>query len=108
MTQDGYAPAAHYDRVTEAWRLLLGAELHYGYFASGAEELPVATYALTTQLIEAAQLAPGLRVLDVGCGVGEPARRLAREFGVDVLGITTSEVGVATATELTAREAVPG
>jgi len=103
-----YAPAAHYDRVTAAWGLLLGAELHYGYFATGQEQLPVATRALTTQMLEAAQLRAGLRVLDVGCGTGEPARRLAREFGVEVLGITTSEVGVATATEITQAEGVDG
>jgi len=108
MTTEHYAPAAHYDRVTEAWGLLLGAELHYGYFATRQEPLPVATRALTSQLIEAAQLRPGLEVLDVGCGTGEPARRLAREFGVRVLGITTSEVGVATATEISRAEGVDG
>ena len=56
----GYAPAAHYDRVTEAWGLLLGAELHYGYFETGAEELAMATAALTDRMIAAAYLRPGL------------------------------------------------
>jgi cyclopropane fatty-acyl-phospholipid synthase-like methyltransferase len=99
MTHDEYAPAAHYDRVTEAWGLLLGDELHYGLFQSGEEDLATATGALTARMIEAADLAPGLRVLDVGCGTGTPACRLAWEHGVEVLGITTSEVGVAAATE---------
>jgi 27-O-demethylrifamycin SV methyltransferase len=40
-------------------------------------------------------------VLDVGCGTGGPARHLAG-LGAVVTGITTSEVGVATATELAA------
>lgn len=94
MTQDSYAPAEHYDRVTEAWGLLLGPELHYGVFTTGDEELLVATNRLTTMMLEAARLAPGLRVLDVGCGSGAPACRLAGEHEVEVLGITTSEVGV--------------
>ena len=42
MSED-YEPAAHYDRVTAAWGMLLGHELHYGYFASGDEDLPTAT-----------------------------------------------------------------
>ncbi len=93
------APAAHYDRVTRAWGLLLGEELHYGVFADGDEPLPEATAALTRRMIEAARLEPGQRVLDVGCGTGTQACRLAADFGVEVLGITTSEVGVAEATE---------
>jgi 27-O-demethylrifamycin SV methyltransferase len=95
-------PAAHYDRVTDAWGLLLGDELHYGVFAHDDDPLPVATAALTTRMVEASQLSPGLTVLDVGCGTGAPARALATEHGVRVTGITTSEVGVATATELAA------
>ena len=27
-------PAAHYDRVHGAWRLVMGEEFHYGYFES--------------------------------------------------------------------------
>jgi 27-O-demethylrifamycin SV methyltransferase len=90
-------PAAHYDRVTEAWRLLLGDELHYGVFRTGDEPLAVATAALTDRMITAAQLSPGLDVLDVGCGTGAPAMRLVSGFGVRVLGISTSGLGVATA-----------
>ncbi len=97
MTESGYDPAEHYDRVTAAWRLLLGDELHYGVFVDGDEPLPVATAELTRRMIDAAELAGGLDVLDVGCGSGAPACRLADEFGVRVLGITTSAVGVAEA-----------
>lgn len=100
-----YDPAEHYDRVTEAWLLLMGAELHYGVFDRGDEELETATNALTERMIEAAGLGqaadsdarPRLRVLDVGCGSGAPACMLATRFGVEVVGITTSAVGVAEA-----------
>jgi 27-O-demethylrifamycin SV methyltransferase len=97
VTSIDYDPAEHYDRVTEAWALLLGAELHYGVFDTGDEPLPVATAALTARMIEAAQLEPGLEVLDVGCGSGAPACTLAQRFDVRVVGITTSAVGVTTA-----------
>jgi 27-O-demethylrifamycin SV methyltransferase len=92
-----YDPEQHYDRVTAAWALLLGEELHYGVFDNGDEPLDVATAALTRRMIDAAELGPGLRVLDVGCGSGAPACALVEEFGVEVVGITTSGVGVAAA-----------
>lgn len=97
MTATAYEPAEHYDRVTDAWRLLLGEELHYGMFEDD-EPLDEATSALTRRMIECARLSPGLEVLDVGCGTGAPACRLAREHDVKVLGITTSPVGVDAAT----------
>jgi 27-O-demethylrifamycin SV methyltransferase len=94
---DNYAAADHYNRVTAAWGLLLGEELHYGVFEDPAEDLPVATGRLTSLMIEAAQLEAGLSVLDVGCGTGAPARRLAADHGVRVTGITTSEYGIESA-----------
>ena len=102
-----YEPSEHYDRVTDAWLLLMGDELHYGVFDHGNEPLAVATAALTDRMIEAAGLRPDVdtgddarprkRVLDVGCGSGAPACMLATAFDVEVVGITTSQVGVAEA-----------
>jgi 27-O-demethylrifamycin SV methyltransferase len=93
-----HLPEQHYDRVTESWRFLLGEDLHYGVFDTGDEDLPTATRALTQRMIDAATLSPGLDVLDVGCGTGSPACHLVEEFGVNVLGITTSAAGVELAT----------
>jgi 27-O-demethylrifamycin SV methyltransferase len=87
-------PAAHYDRVTAAWRLLLGEELHYGVFPTGEESLEVATAELTGRMIAALDLRPGDAVLDVGCGTGTQACRIAARYGVHVVGISTSAVGV--------------
>jgi len=47
-------------------------------------------------------LAPGLRVLDVGCGIGGPARTLAAEFGADVTGIDLTADFVVAARRLSA------
>ncbi len=107
MTQS-YDPAEHYDRVTEAWGLLLGEELHYGVFDHGDEPLAQATRRLTSLMIEAAAFEPGQQVLDVGCGSGAPACRLVQDHGVEVLGITTSAVGVAEATERARALGLPG
>lgn len=106
MTVPDYDPASHYDRVTQAWGLLLGDELHYGVFRTGTEALAEATHALTDEMVGAASLEPGLRVLDVGCGTGAPACRLVTEQHVDVLGITTSDVGVDAARQRARREGI--
>ena len=40
------------------------------------------------------------RLLDVGCGAGGPALRLAERTGADVVGVDVLEEGIATATQL--------
>jgi 27-O-demethylrifamycin SV methyltransferase len=94
-----YEPAAHYDRVTAAWTLLLGEELHYGIFEDGTEDLAAATANLTAAMEEAAQLREGCKVLDVGCGTGYPACVLAERWRGQVTGITTSAAGIDRARE---------
>jgi 27-O-demethylrifamycin SV methyltransferase len=101
-----YAAADHYNRVTAAWSLLLGEELHYGVFDQGATELPEATRRLTQLMVEALAVAPGLTLLDVGCGTGSPACYLAARHGVRCTGITTSTEGIRAATERAEREGV--
>jgi 27-O-demethylrifamycin SV methyltransferase len=108
VIEENFDPAAHYDRVTEAWRLLLGQDLHYGVFATGNESLSEATAALTDRMVEAARLQPGLRVLDVGCGNGAPGCFLAATFAVNVVGITTSKVGISLANERAAAAGLTG
>lgn len=72
----------------------LGTTKHLGGFES------------TRELIELCHLAADSRVLDVGCGVGATACYLAREVGVDVVGIDLRESMVARAAERAAREGV--
>ena len=51
------------------------------------------------ELGERAGIAPGVRVLDLCCGVAGPGRFLARELGCDLLGVDADAGAVALATE---------
>ncbi len=93
------APDIHYNRVSHAWRYLMGESFHYGYFDTVDQELDAATRALTLRMAERGQLRRGEHVLDIGCGIGHPARFLARSIGCRVTGISTSKTGVTLAQE---------
>ncbi len=107
-TETGYEPAAHYDHVHGAWQLIMGDEFHYGFFATSQVPLELAAAALTDQMLARARIAPGERVLDIGCGTGRQACDLAGTFGASVLGITTSASGVAAATALASNKNLDG
>ena len=57
----------------------------------------------TVAMAKTLDLAPSLRVLDVGSGIGGPARYFARAYGCDVTGIDLTPAFVELATNLTAR-----
>jgi 27-O-demethylrifamycin SV methyltransferase len=87
-------PVEHYDRITRAWQYLLGDDFHFGYFHDDTSSLDAATENLTTLLAERGSFGPDLKVLDVGCGIGNPACLLAEQYGCHVTGISTSGTGV--------------
>jgi ubiquinone/menaquinone biosynthesis C-methylase UbiE len=53
----------------------------------------------TEDLLEMCLLGPETRVLDVGCGGGQTACKIAREYGSRVVGIDISEVMISKAKE---------
>ena len=55
-----------------------------------ADEFHSAGRSATRALVELAKIPPGSRVLDVGSGLGGPARYLAATLGCDVTGIDLS------------------
>src|SRR5437868_14031258 len=57
----------------------------------------------TTELADAAELSPSTRVLDLGCGIGGPARYLAATFGCSVIGVDLSPGFIYAATYLMVR-----
>jgi len=83
-----------YDFVTDAWKIIFGDSFHIGYFEHGDESYQQATENLIWSLASMGTFSPGLKVLDVGCGVGGPAVMLHEKYGCEVLGITISEKGV--------------
>jgi cyclopropane-fatty-acyl-phospholipid synthase len=83
----------HYDLSNDFYRLWLDEDLQYScaYWADGVKTLEQAQMAKKAHIAAKLALAPGQRVLDIGCGWGGMALYLHRVAGVEVLGITLSE-----------------
>jgi tocopherol O-methyltransferase len=84
------AVAAHYNDLDAFYREVWGDHVHHGYWATGRETPGEAANALVDLLADRLDLRPGLSLVDIGCGYGETARRLAATRGVDVTGLTVS------------------
>jgi ubiquinone/menaquinone biosynthesis C-methylase UbiE len=84
----------HYNHVTDAWKEFMGDNFHFGYFETEQAELPVATNALIDKMAGLCRITNKSKILDVGCGIGEPALYIHKKFRCAVTGISTSERGV--------------
>jgi tocopherol O-methyltransferase len=84
------AVAAHYDDLDRFYREIWGEHVHHGLWRSGKESPEVAVEQLIALVAGCAEVAPGDRVCDVGCGYGGTARVLARAYGAVVTGVTIS------------------
>jgi 2-polyprenyl-3-methyl-5-hydroxy-6-metoxy-1,4-benzoquinol methylase len=62
----------------------------------------------TAELASAAGVDPSSRVLDIGCGIGGPARSLAAMFGCSVIGVDLSSAVIDAANYLTLRCGLSG
>jgi len=58
----------------------------------------------TIEALQLCDLQAGQTVLDIGCGVGGPARTVADTFGVSVTGINISQLQIDTARSISGRE----
>jgi len=83
--------AAHYDDLDSFYREIWGEHVHHGFWHSDAETAEQATHHLITEVAVQAQVQPGDRICDVGCGYGGTARTLVREHGAEVTALTISE-----------------
>ena len=64
--------------------------MHHGFWIDGRESSSQAARQLIELIASRAQITPGRRVCDIGCGYGATARMLAREFGAEVTAMTIS------------------
>jgi cyclopropane-fatty-acyl-phospholipid synthase len=98
--RDADAIAHHYDVGNDFYRLVLGPSLVYScaYFPAPDASLEEAQAAKLDLVCRKLALAPGLRLLDVGCGWGSLVLHAAREYGVRAVGVTISAEQAALAT----------
>ena len=96
----------HYDLSGDLYRLFLDEDMQYScaYFADPAMTLSEAQRAKKRHIAAKLMLRPELSVLDIGSGWGGLGVYLARNFDVDVLGITLSDEQHAASTDRAHRE----
>jgi SAM-dependent methyltransferase len=96
----------HYRRTDLSARILAALEkagktIHSYQDTAAFDEFHIRGREATRELARLAGLRAGLGVLDMGCGLGGPARLLAAEFGCTVTGIDLMEEFVQAAAMLT-------
>ncbi len=91
--RDAAAISSHYDVGNDFYALVLGPSMVYSCAVWEDEntDLDAAQETKLDLVCRKLSLGPGLRVLDVGCGWGSFALHAARNYGVDVVGVTLSK-----------------
>ncbi len=92
VERDAAAVRYHYDVGNDFFALFLDESMTYScaLFSRGATTLEEAQQAKLEVVAAKLGLAPGMRVLDVGCGWGSFAIHAARNYGATVTGVTLS------------------
>ena len=90
----------YYDLCTEFMAFSWGESLHFAPISPG-ESLEESKVRHQRLMIDKLNLSPGMTVIDIGCGLGGPMRRVVREAGVRGVGINYSEVQLEKARALT-------
>jgi len=92
--------SGYYDGATELYEYGWAKSFHFSRFYKGeafAASLARHEHYLAAQM----SLRPGMRVLDVGCGVGGPAREIARFADVNIVGLNNNEFQIGRARRYT-------
>lgn len=98
---DSEAIQYHYDVSNDFYRPWLGESMVYScaYFEQGDETLDQAQEKKIDHILRKIRLAPGQRLLDIGCGWGGLVLRAAQRFGARCVGVTLSQNQFDLATE---------
>ena len=91
----------YYDLCSEFMVYGWGESLHFAPLTP-QESLEDSKVRHQRLMIAKLNLQPGMTVVDVGCGVGGPMRRVVREAGVRVVGININQIQLANAKRLNA------
>jgi cyclopropane-fatty-acyl-phospholipid synthase len=96
----------HYDVSNDFYRLWLDDEMIYScaYFRTGTEDIHTAQRQKLDHICRKLRLAPGERLLDIGCGWGGLLRFAAQNYGVQGVGVTLSKNQYAYAHERIAQD----
>ncbi|KAL1697011.1 S-adenosyl-L-methionine-dependent methyltransferase [Schizophyllum commune] len=97
----------YYDGATELYEYGWGTSFHFSRFYKGesfAASLARHEHYLAAQM----NLKPGMRVLDVGCGVGGPARQITRFADVQIIGLNNNDFQIARARKYTKEAGLEG
>ena len=91
--RDAEAIAHHYDVSNQFYRYVLGPSMAYTcavfpYADATLEQAQEEKFDLVCRKLE---LKPGMRVLDVGCGWGGMVLHAAKNYGVEIIGVTLSK-----------------
>ncbi|MYA29515.1 MAG: methyltransferase domain-containing protein, partial [Nitrospira sp. SB0666_bin_27] len=81
----------YYDLCSEFMVYGWGESLHFAPLTP-QESLEDSKVRHQRLMIAKLELQPGMTVVDVGCGIGGPMRRVVREAGVRVVGININKV----------------
>ena len=109
VTDQGRKVASHWSRLAVTYEGALQSLEEKGIAADAVkvadlhalDMLHMGGLAATDSLASIAGIDAGQKVLDVGCGVGGPARRVASKFGAAVWGLELSETLYQTAVKFT-------
>ena len=82
-----------YNLVTDIYEWGWGQSFHFSPSLKG-KGVAEAEVAHETRVADVLGLAPGLKALDVGCGVGGPMRTIAAHSGAHVTGVTINDYQV--------------
>ena len=91
-----------YDLVTDFYRFGWGESFHFAPRKRG-ESLKASLARCERGLSDALSLRPGLRAVDIGCGVGGPLCTIGRHSGADVVGVNNNAYQVGKTRQLIAR-----
>ena len=89
----------YYDLCSEFMVFGWGESLHFAPL-SPKESLEQSQIRHQRLMINKLDLHEGMTVIDVGCGIGGPMRRVVRETGVRAVGVNKSEIQLETAESL--------